>query len=175
MSTSADLEGRVDGASRAMGPRRIAHGAQREVFVLFTSQEQTLTALQRAGDLSRPIGARIVLLVAQIVPYQLPLDEPPVNLKFITERFERIASQYPVTAEVRVCFCRNQLEMLKSILNSDSLVVLGTRRRWWPTYEAGLARRLRQAGYEVVLVEPELPSSRMPAMVSRTAGMNARL
>ena len=168
MSISTDLEGHI------AGPCRIAQESHPEVFVLYTSQEQTLKALKRAGDLAKPIGARIVVLVAQTVPYQLQLDEPPVSLKFIMRRFERIASQYPAKTEVRVCFCRNQLEMLKSILISDSPVVLGTRKRWWPTHEARLARRLRQAGYEVILVETELTSSTMPAGVLRTAGISAQ-
>jgi hypothetical protein len=169
MSNSMDVEEGVDATSEDTGLRRITCGFRREVFVVCTSQEQTLIALKKAGDLARPIGARVVVLVAQMVPYQLPLDEPPVSATFTMRRFEMIASQYPTKAEVRVCFCRNQLEMLKSSLNPNSLVVLGTRNRWWLTHEARLARRLRRAGHEVILVETGLTSSMMTAGVSRTA------
>jgi hypothetical protein len=155
MSISTDTERLIDLTSGEMEAQRNTPESQPEVFVFFTSQEQTLKALKKAGDLARPIGARIVVLVAQIVPYPLPLDKPPVRLKFIIRRFETIASQYPVKTEVRVYLCRDQLEMLKRTLSSNSPVVIGTRKRWWPTREARLARKLRRAGHEVILVETE--------------------
>jgi len=39
-------------------------------------------------------------------------------------------------------------------LYSKSLVVLGAKRRWWPTREGKLVKRLESAGHHIVLVEP---------------------
>jgi hypothetical protein len=40
-------------------------------------------------------------------------------------------------------------------LSTGSIVVLGGRKRWWPTREKKLARQLRRAGHEVVFKETE--------------------
>jgi len=39
-----------------------------EVYVVFTTPERTRTALQVANELARGLGAKLTLLVAQIVP-----------------------------------------------------------------------------------------------------------
>jgi len=66
------------------------------VDVVFTSIEPTLAALKKAGALAGGLNARITLLVAQIVPYPLPLESPPVLLDFNERRFRKIANQSPV-------------------------------------------------------------------------------
>ena len=48
------------------------------IAVIFTSVESTLAALKEAGNLANHLGARIMLVVPQVVPYPLPLDGPPV-------------------------------------------------------------------------------------------------
>jgi len=50
--------------------------------------------------------------------------------------------------------CR-QLPVADEVLAPRSLVVIGARRRWWPTGEGWLARKLRREGHEVVLAEVE--------------------
>jgi len=40
-------------------------------------------------------------------------------------------------------------------LKVGSIVILGGRKRWWPTKEERLARQLRRAGYEVLFKETE--------------------
>src|SRR6185295_14617160 len=52
------------------------------IAVIFTSVECTLAALKEAGILATSLGARITLLVPQVVPYPLPLASPPVLLEF---------------------------------------------------------------------------------------------
>ena len=48
------------------------------ISVIFTSVEATLAALKKAGALASSLGARITLVVPQVVPYPLPLESPPV-------------------------------------------------------------------------------------------------
>ena len=43
------------------------------IAVVFTSVASTLAALKEAGNLASSLGARIKLLVPQVVPYPLPL------------------------------------------------------------------------------------------------------
>ena len=119
------------------------------VAVVFTSVESTLAALQEAGTLANSLGARIQLVVPQVVPYPLPLDSPPVLVEFNENRFRVMASESPVETSVQIYLCRDRFETLVSVLKPGSIVVLGGQNRWWPTKEERLARKLRRAGYEV--------------------------
>jgi len=126
-----------------------------ELAVVFTSAAATIAALKKAAALADRLGARITLVVPQIVPYPLPIESPPVLLDFSESRCREIAIESPVETTVRIYLCRNRLEMLKSVLMPRSLVVVGGRKRWWPTHEKSLARQLRGAGHEVIFTETE--------------------
>jgi hypothetical protein len=125
------------------------------ISVLFTSVELTHAALNRAGELAHSLGARLTLLVPQIVPYPLPLESPPVLLDWNEHRFSVIARESPVETTVRIYLCRDRMEALQSVLTPRSIVVVGARKRWWPTAEQRLARKLRRSGHEVILTPTE--------------------
>ena len=125
------------------------------VAVVFTSAVATLAALRMAGGLANRLRGRITLLVPQVVPYPLPLTSPPVLLDWNEKRFRVIAGESPVETTVLIYLCRDRLETLRAVLSSRSLVVVGGRKRWWPTAEQRLARELRRAGHEVVFTETE--------------------
>ena len=107
-------------------------GHRLNISVVFTSVESTLTALREAGKLADSLGARITLLVPQIVPHPLPLESPPVLMEFNEKRFRVMASQGPVETRVHIHLCRDRFQTLKSVLGPGSIVVLsGPARRWW--------------------------------------------
>jgi hypothetical protein len=126
---------------------------QLNIAVVFTSVESTLTALKEAGNLASSLGARIKLMVPHVVPHPLPLEAPPVRVEFNENRFRVIASQSPVETSVQIYLCRDRFETLTSALKPGSIVILGGRKRWWPTKDKTLARQLRRAGYEVLFKE----------------------
>ena len=130
-------------------------GQNLNIAVVFTSGEATLAALREAGTLASSLGARIKLLVPQVVPYPLPLESPPVLIDFNEKRFRLVASESPVETSVQIYLCRDQFETLAGVLSPGSLVVLGGRKHWWPTREKSLARKLRRVGHEVVFKETE--------------------
>jgi hypothetical protein len=125
------------------------------ISVVFTSVESTLPALRKAGGLARSLGAQIVLLVPQVVPYPLPLESPPVLLDWNERRFRVIADGSPVETMVRIYLCRDRLDLLQAVLAPHSIVVIGGRQRLWPTWEKSVARRLRRTGHEVIFTESE--------------------
>jgi hypothetical protein len=125
------------------------------VTVVFTSIKATVAAMKKAGTLAESLGARITLVVPQVVPFPLELTSPPVLLEFQERRFREIAERSPVEINVKLYLCRDEMETAKTILKPHSLVVVGGRRRFWPTREKALARMLRRAGHEVVFIEAE--------------------
>jgi hypothetical protein len=126
-----------------------------DISVVFTSVDATLAALKEAGSLAASLGGRITLIVPQIVPYPLPLTSPPVLVDFNERRLRVIASQCRVETRVSIYLCRDPLETLVSVLKPHCLVVIGSRKRWWPTAEKRLARKLRHTGHQVVVTERE--------------------
>ena len=124
------------------------------IVVIFTSTAATTAALKKASVLADSLSARITLIVPQVVPYPLPLTSPPVLLDFQENRFRDIAAQSSVDTRVRLYLCRDELEMLRQILPSHSLIIMGRPRKWWPSKESKLARKLR-SGHEVVFAETE--------------------
>jgi hypothetical protein len=130
-------------------------GNRLEVSVVFTSIHATLSALRKAAEMANNLGARITLIVPQVVPYPLPLNSPPILIDFSERRFHVIASQIPAETVVRIYLCRDAWDALTQVLKPGSLVVVGSPKRWWPTKEKRLAAQLRKAGHEVVVTEVE--------------------
>lgn len=132
-----------------------ASGSRLNVTVLFTSVEGTMAALRTAGTLAGKLGGRITIVVPEVVPYHLPIQEPAVSREWNEKRFRVLAAESAVETSVRFYLCRDEDEMLTKKLKPRSLVVLGGKKRWWPTRERRLARRLRSLGHEVILAETE--------------------
>ena len=124
-----------------------------EINVVFTSNDATMAALQRASALASRLSARIILVVTHIVPCPLPLENPPVPCGFNEGRLCAIAGEAGIETIIRPYVCRDRLQTLLAVLNSHSLVIVGGRKRWWPTSEARLAKSLRRSGHEVILTE----------------------
>jgi hypothetical protein len=125
------------------------------IVVIVTSTTTTTAALKRATTLAESLHGRITLLVPQVVPFPLPLTSPPVLLDFQENRFLEIAKESPVEIRVQLYLCRDRLETLKAVLKSRSLIVIGGRKRFWPTRETRLVGKLRRAGHEVIFAETE--------------------
>jgi hypothetical protein len=124
-----------------------------DVVVIHLGKRQTLTALRVAAKLAEGLQGAIRLLVAHVVAYPLPLESPAVELATLARQFNTISEEARVDPSVEICLCRDPWEAIGSRLKPRSIVVLAGPRRWWPTREARLARRLRRAGHSVILSE----------------------
>jgi len=145
----------------ASGPGTNRPDGKLEITVLFTSSEATVAAIDRAAALLNGLNGRISVVAAQSVPYPLPLERPPVLLDLNQQRLIDIASKSPVETTVHLYLCRWRSETLASALKPGTVVVIGGRKRWWPTWEKSLARKLRRTGFTVIFLE--LPEARRPA------------
>jgi hypothetical protein len=124
-----------------------------ELSVLFTSFDATIAALKMAAALASGLSARITLVVPQVVPYPLALENPQVLLEFTHKRLGVVATDIPVETTIRTYLCRDRLVTLSAVLKPGSIVVIGARKKWLPTREKILARRLRRFGHDVILTE----------------------
>ena len=66
----------LEGSESGLGPRL-------RVTVVFTTAEGTIAALRTAAGLAKNLGARMALVVTEVVPFHFPLDHPPVSIEFL--------------------------------------------------------------------------------------------
>jgi acetyl esterase/lipase len=99
----------------------------------------------------------------EVVPYPLPLEQPPRNLQFVSRRFRTLAastwrgespaSHRWIDTRADIVLCRDAWRGLMGKLPPCSVVVVGRRAGFWPLWtcrEERLAKRLRDAGHHVV-------------------------
>ncbi|QOY86924.1 hypothetical protein [Paludibaculum fermentans] len=126
-----------------------------EIVVLFTTVRETLGALRTAGRLAQGVATSIRLLVPQVVPYPLPLDEPPVSSGHLIREFQVVLEDSQLETRIDVRRCRDHWQAVGAALKPRSVVVMGGSRGWWPSRKYRLAARLRSAGHQVVFSSPE--------------------
>jgi hypothetical protein len=120
------------------------------VYVWCTDFKSTERAVQKAAQMAAALQAEIAVIYPQVVPYPLPLDNPPsLPGNPLRDLQPAIAA---AGAQLRVYLCRDPWEALQA-LPPESLVVIGGRRLWWPFGAARAARRIARAGRQVVFVE----------------------
>ena len=154
----ATFQRRFTGMPSSCIPARKVHGDSEKlsICVVFTSVEGTMAALRTAGTLAGRLRGHITLMVPEVVPFHLPLNKPAVLHDWNERRFRVLAAGCPVETSVIFYLCRDRDETLLQVLQPHSLVVVGgKRKRWWPTSESRLARRMRSLGHEVILTETE--------------------
>jgi hypothetical protein len=124
-----------------------------EIFVIFTDHPGTLAALRMADQLTKKLDARLRLLMLYEVPYALPLTRPAVDVRFLEEQLRALASKVPVAIAAHVYLCRDKCRTVRLILKPRSIMILGGRKRWWPTAAHKLASVLKKDGHHVIFAE----------------------
>jgi hypothetical protein len=126
-----------------------------EVNVIYTRLPGTANTLNAASVLARGLGARIMVHLAQVIPYPLELKSPHVSIPFAEEQLVLLAGRQAVETSVQVHLCRDLADAIRRALKPQSVVVMGSRRRWWSTREEKLAKTLRRDGHHVILTYAE--------------------
>jgi len=141
-----------------------------EVNVIFSDQASTAAALGVAQSLARDLGAHIHLHFPVAVPFQLPLERPGVSVPFLQEQLRKVLADLEKDGfdpKAHLYLCRDRVRALQQALKPNSLVVIGGRKRWWPTAESRIARALRAKGHWVICVDAKAPAEFERAMVAR--------
>lgn len=122
-------------------------GAHRlDIKILFTDPQGTERALRHAGRLAAGLEARIEVVVAQVVPWKLPLTRPDVDCAVRAEMLAGIVERSGVAARVTVYLCRDAGTLLEDVLPPGALVIVGGRKQ---------ARALRRRGHSVIVTDNE--------------------
>ena len=141
---------RYAGFQRRAEPASSASRRRLEIQVIFTTVESTQTALRTATRLAHDLNAQVRLVATQVVPYPLPLDRPPVPVALTKQRLRALAASAAGDTCVHLLLCRDRRQALQGLQTPGSLLVVGGKRRWWPTAERRLARWLEAEGHSVL-------------------------
>jgi hypothetical protein len=128
----------------------VSQQATMEVVVLHTTVAETLQALKAAAGLAHDLSARIRLLVLEVVPYPLPLDQPAALLPFTQRRFRTLAHNAAIETSVDIRLVRDREKAIGEVLEPHSVVVMGAPRSWWPCAHNRLVKRLEREGHQIV-------------------------
>ncbi|MDP8989204.1 MAG: hypothetical protein M3N41_03890 [Acidobacteriota bacterium] len=126
-----------------------------EVNVVYTRLPGAAKTLLTASGLARGLGARVTVHVPQVIPYPLELKAPPVSVPFAEKQLLALAGEQPVETNIQMYLCRDLTETIRRVLKPDSVVVIGGRKRWWPSPEKKLAAILRRDGHRVILTHAD--------------------
>ena len=121
------------------------------VVIPYTTQELTKAALRHAG-VCTDLNVHVSLVDIQIVPFPCPLDQPPVSKEFSEGRLRDLLAESQLPGSAQVFYARSWFDGFCHVLEPKSLVILGTKKRWWRTREEKLAGALMKAGHQVMLL-----------------------
>ena len=123
------------------------------VYVMHTTVDETLAAIRVAADFAAVLSVPVTVVHFRTVPFTLPVETPPGISPIETEAFaERLAAE-GLDVRLRVYLCREERQAAPSAFERHSLIMVGGRRRWWPTRASRLGRMLEAAGHFVVFVD----------------------
>jgi len=154
MHTSGKL--RIDPGTLEAG----GAGAEIEIVVPYTERTLTAAVLQRATVLTAGLTAAIRLVAVHAIPYPQPFHCPAALHAHLVEQLVDLASRCPLAVEPQVVLARYRDDGFRHVLKPASIVLVGSRKRFWPTREEKLARALARDGHMVVLVHLEEKETR---------------
>ncbi len=126
------------------------------VNVVYTGPDSTVTALRAAESLVRSLGTTLHIRAMVVVPRQLAIELTFTSVQFLkrllTDLVERTSSRH-CEYVLHIYVCRDRVETLLRVLPPASLLVIGGRRRFWPTTESRLSKAAISAGHSVAFVD----------------------
>jgi hypothetical protein len=125
-----------------------------EVNVIFTTPRATTLALKNAAAFTANLDARIRLRAIIAVPIGVPLESPQISIRFMQRTLTQLVTQLDdrLNITIHLYVSRDRMKTLLWVLRPHSLVMIGGRRRPWPTEESRTMRRLQSRGHRVVFV-----------------------
>ena len=123
-----------------------------DLVVPYTNPALAARALTAATELARGFEAAVTLMAVYVLPYPSPLECQEGIRKRLEAELTAVARTSPVAIRVKLVFARDRADAYLGLLRRQSMVVIGTKDRWWPTREERLARKLTVAGHSVAII-----------------------
>src|SRR5260370_26962157 len=130
-----------------------ANSLDLQIVVPHRTPPFTRAALKYAATLANDLNVRLRLIDVHVVPWGVPLDEPPVSPRYLTRRIRSLAQESTLPVSAEVVYARDWEQGLRRSLGPGSLVLMAIQRSWWRTSDKRLAARLRKLGHQVMWVE----------------------
>ena len=125
---------------------------ERTIHVLATTPGATRAAIAAAVPIARGAGARLLVLVPHAFPSPLDAEERLESTDRVVGIYRDLMTELGGDGAVRLCVC-SRPEDLSRVLPAHATIVVGsTPRRWLPTSETRLARRMAVLGHHVIMV-----------------------
>ena len=121
------------------------------VVIPYTTPELAKAALRHAA-VCTDLDVHVCVVDIQTVPFPAPVDDPPINREFAEQRLGDLIRASGLPGKAALVYTRDWLESFRKVLEPDSLIILATKKRWWPTREVKLARALQKAGHHVMML-----------------------
>ena len=150
----ADVEKPIIAIDRIERPQTLINTGL-PIKVIFTSLSGTLNALVKANQMARSNKSPIEILVFMAIHFAVPLEDRSIRLEFLVRQLKEMADQFSEQIKISVYLCRDQWETMAGILDRNCLILMGVSSGLWPTHDERIARMLRHAGHNVILIKPE--------------------
>jgi len=124
-----------------------------EVVVPYTNPALTAQALATAAELARAFDVEVTLMAVHVLPYPTPLECQEGIRQRLEADLSAVARTNAVSTRVKLVFARDAADAYLGLLPRHSLVVVGSKDRWWKTREQRLARKLSSSGHSVAIVK----------------------
>jgi len=128
-------------------------GAPLRLNVLRTSEKATIAALRTASGLTANLNAEITLVAAEVVPWQFPLEKPPVTVSCLERELCKLICEAGIIGQevrIQLCLCRDEHQGLRKALRPPALVVVGGCGHWWSRRGRNLKKFLFSLGHQVI-------------------------
>jgi len=137
--------------SPALEPHRQARPL--DLVVPYVDPAVTTRALAAALKLANGCSAEVTLMAVHVLPYPAPLEcDEGIRQRLETD-LAAVARATPASLHVKLVFARDREETYLALLPRESVVVIGTKDRWWRTREERLARKLAAHGHSVAVIK----------------------
>lgn len=123
-----------------------------DLVVPFTSPPLAAQALKAATQLAHGFETAVTLLAIHVLPYPAPLECYQGVRNRLEADLAMVARSSPGPVRVKLVFARDREETFLHLLPEQSMVVIGTKSRWWRTREERFANKLAAGGHSVALV-----------------------
>jgi hypothetical protein len=124
-----------------------------EIVVLHTGSKLTPAAIEAAANLTKGLNFRLVVIAVHILPYPLQLTAVAAMKEHLEAELARVTERSAMPVAARIVFARDLAEAFRQSVHPESLVLIGERRRWWPTRASKWARELAKCGFRTALID----------------------